>query len=111
VKTDRTIPKNPDVIICDNEKGTHMFMDINSEDRDVIKEQTEKILQYQDLTIQIQHVCNAKTKVMPVMIEATGTFSKSFRKYLNNRPEKHEIKELQKTTMLGIAHVLRKVLI
>jgi hypothetical protein len=37
VKTDRTIPKKkPDVIICDNEKGTRMLMDVNSED--VIKE-------------------------------------------------------------------------
>ena len=85
-------------------------MDVNSEDRDVIKEQAEKILQYQDLTIQIQRVCKVKTKVMPVMIEATGIFSESFRKDLNNRPGKHEIKELQTTAMLGTAHVLRKVL-
>jgi hypothetical protein len=49
-------------------------MDVNSEDRDVIKGKAEKILQYQELTIQIQRVCNVKTKVMPVMIEATGTF-------------------------------------
>ena len=56
VKTDRTIPKKkPDVIICDNEKGTRMLMDVNSED--VIKEHAQKILQYEDLTIQIQHVC------------------------------------------------------
>jgi hypothetical protein len=87
-----------------------MLMDVNSEDRDVIKEQAQKILQYKDLTIQIKRVCNVKTKVMPVMIGATGTSSKSFRKYLNNRTGKNEIKELQKTAMLGTAHVLRKVL-
>jgi TATA-binding protein-associated factor Taf7 len=28
----------------------------------------------------------------------------------NNRPGNHEIKELQKTAILGIAHILRKVL-
>jgi hypothetical protein len=77
---------------------------------DVIKEQPEKILQYKDITIQIQRVCSVKTKVMPVMTGATGTSSKSFRKYLNNRPGKHEIKELQNTAILGTAHVLRKVL-
>jgi hypothetical protein len=34
-----------------------------------------------------------KTKVIPVIIGATGTVSKSFRKYLNNIPGKHDIKE------------------
>jgi hypothetical protein len=29
---------------------------------------------------------------MPVIIEANGTISKSFRKYLSNIPEKHEMK-------------------
>jgi hypothetical protein len=47
---------------------------------------------------------------MPVLRGATGTSSKSFRKYLNNRSGKREIKELQKTAMLGTAHILRKVL-
>jgi hypothetical protein len=36
---------------------------------------------------------NVKTNVIPVTIEATGTISKSYRKYLRNMPGKHEIKE------------------
>jgi hypothetical protein len=53
---------------------------------------------------------NVKTNVIPVIIGATGTISKSFRKYLSNVPGKHEVKELQKTAILGTAHILRKVL-
>jgi hypothetical protein len=53
---------------------------------------------------------NVKTKVTPVIIGATGTISKSFRKYLSSVPGKHDIKELQKTTVLGTAHTLREVL-
>ena len=53
---------------------------------------------------------NVKTKVIPVIIEATGTVSKSFRKYMSNIPGKHEVKELQKTAILGTAHILREVL-
>jgi hypothetical protein len=53
---------------------------------------------------------NVKINVMPVIIGANGTISKSFRKYLNNLPGKHEVKELQKTAILGTAHILRKVL-
>jgi hypothetical protein len=47
---------------------------------------------------------------MPVIIWETGTISKSFRKYLNNILGNHEIKELQKTAILGTAHILQKVL-
>ena len=48
--------------------------------------------------------------ITPVIIGATVTISKSFRKYVSNIPGKHEVKELQKTAILGTAHVLRKVL-
>jgi len=72
--------------------------------------ETEKILKYKDLTIEIQRMCNVKTKMIPVTIGATGTIPESFRKYVSNIPGKHEIKELQKTAILGTAHILRKVL-
>jgi hypothetical protein len=39
---------------------------------------------------------SVKTEVIPVVIGATGTISKSFRKYLGNVPGKHDIRELQK---------------
>jgi hypothetical protein len=76
----------------------------------VIKKETEKILKYKDLTIEIQRMWNAKTKVIPATIGATGNISKSFRKYVSNIPGNHEVKELQKTAILGTAHILRKVL-
>jgi hypothetical protein len=78
--------------------------------RNVIKKETEKILKYKDLIIEIQRMWNVKTKVTPVMITATGTISKSFRKYLSSVQGEHDIKELQKTAILGTAHILRKVL-
>ena len=72
--------------------------------------EAEKILKYKDLTIEIQRTWNVKTKVIPVKIGATGTISKTFRKYVSNIPGNHEVKELQKTAILGTAHILRKVL-
>jgi hypothetical protein len=53
---------------------------------------------------------NNKTRVIPVIVRATGTVSKSFRKYVSIIPGNHEVKELQKTAILGTAHILRKVL-
>jgi hypothetical protein len=39
---------------------------------------------------------NLKTRVIPVVIGATGTISKSFRKYVSTIPANHEVKEIQK---------------
>ena len=66
-----------------------------SGDRNVIKKEAEKILKYKDLTTEIQRTWNVKPKAIPVIIGATGTVSKSFRKYVSNVPGKHEVKELQ----------------
>jgi len=69
-----------------------------------------EILKYKDLTIEIQRMWNVKTRVIPVIIGATGTIFKSFRKYVSDIPGNHDVKELQKTAILGTAHILRKVL-
>jgi len=113
MQTDRTIPNNkPDIIIRYNEKRKCMLIDFAiSGERNVTKKEAEKILKYKDLTIEIQRLWNVKTKAIRVIIGATGTISKSFRKYVSNIPGKHEVKELQKTPILGTAHILRKVLI
>jgi len=51
-----------------------------------------------------------KTKVMSIMIGETWTVSKSSTKYLSTIPGSHDIKELQKTAILGTVHIFRKVL-
>ena len=53
---------------------------------------------------------NNNNNVIPVIISATVTIPKSFRKYVCNIPGNHEVKELQETAILGTAHILRKVL-
>ena len=62
------------------------------------------------IIIEIQPMWTVKTRMIPVIIEATGTISESFRKYVSNIPGKHEVKELQKTAILGTTNILRKVL-
>ena len=72
VKTDGTIPNNKlDIIIRDNAKGTGsctvMLINIAvSGDRNVIKKEAEKSLNYVDLKIEMQRMWNVKTKVIPV---------------------------------------------
>jgi hypothetical protein len=53
-----------------------MLIDVAiSGDINVIKKETEKILKYKDVTIEIQRMWNVKTKVIPVIIGAAGTIS------------------------------------
>jgi len=53
---------------------------------------------------------NVEERVIPVITEETRTISKSFRQYLSDKLGKLEIKELQKTAILGTEHILQKVL-
>jgi len=76
----------------------------------VIKKESEKILKYKELMIEVQRMWNVKAKVIPLIIGATAAISESPRKYLSNVAGEHEIKELQKTAILGTANILREVL-
>jgi hypothetical protein len=82
-----------------------------SGDRNLIEKEAEKFLKYKDLIIEIQRMWNIKTKLLPIIMGATGTISKAFRKYASKIPGNREVKERQKTAILGTAHILREVLI
>jgi hypothetical protein len=76
-----------------------MFLDVAIPgDRNVIKNEAEKILKYKDIVTEIQHMWNVTAKVTPKIIGATGTTSKSLSQNQSNIPGKHEIKELQKNS-------------
>jgi len=47
-------------------------------DINMIKTEAEKILKYKDLIKEIQHMCNVKAKVIPVITGAPETISKSY---------------------------------
>jgi hypothetical protein len=86
-------------MIYDNEE-TCMLIDAEiSEDRKVVKKEDNYILKYRskDLTVEMQRMWNAKTEVIPVIIGATGTISKSFRKYVSTIPGNHDVRETRKS--------------
>lgn len=70
MQTDGAIPKNkPD--IHDNEKKTCMLIGAEtSGERTVVKKEAEK---NKDLTVEIQRIWNANTKVMRIIIKENGT--------------------------------------
>ena len=62
---------------------------------------------YVDLQIECQRMWNKKVEVIPIIIGATGIVEKGIQSYLQKIPGKHN---LQRSAILGIAHILRKVL-
>jgi hypothetical protein len=98
VQTDSTIPNTkPDITFRDNKNGTWMLIDVViSGDKNVIQQEPENILKYENRTSDIERMWNLNVKVIPVIIGATGTICKSVRQYLSYIPGKHEIKKLQK---------------
>jgi len=61
----------------------------------------EKI-KWEGLTVQSEFMCNIVTKVMPIITRANRIISNSFRNYRNKTTGNHEIKALQKTTILAL---------
>ena len=104
-----TIPNNkPGIIICGKGEGTCMFIDVAIwGERNVIKKGAEKILKYKYFTTEVWNMWNVETKLKPVIIQATGTISKSFWKYLSNLPGSQET---TKTAIFSTAHICQKVL-
>jgi hypothetical protein len=89
-----------------------MYVDrsCNSGDRNVIRKQADRILEYKYLTTEIQRTWKVKTKTIPVIMWPTKIISKSLRKYLSSITGRFEIRELQNTDIFGTEHIVRKVL-
>ena len=109
METHRTIPNNkPDIIIHDSKQGACALLDVAIPGhRNVIKKEAEKIFKNKDLVIRNSAHVEFVSKVISVIIRATGTISESLRQYLSNVPGKNEIKELQKNNNIG--HCTRTV--
>ena len=84
VKTVRIIPINRTSYSVIMKKGTCILINVaTSGDGNVMKKEAKKILKYKDLTTDIQDTWNVKTKLILVIIEATGTIPNSSRKYMS----------------------------
>ena len=79
-------------------------------DYNIQKKATEKMSKYVDLQIECQRSWNKKVEVIPVIIGATGIVDKNIKKYVGRIPGHLSIYKLQRSAVLGTAHILRKVL-
>ena len=112
IQTDRAITANrPDIVIKNKQenKCTLIDMAIPSDKNTSIKV-SEKLSKYKDLEIEIAHMWQMRTVVIPIVVGALGVIKKGTEKQLCEIPGNHNLQEIQKTTLLGTAHILTKVL-
>ncbi|XP_077969924.1 uncharacterized protein LOC144424459 [Styela clava] len=112
VHTDKTIGANrPDIIVKDFTKKSCLLIDVAiPSERNTSKKIFEKLSKYKDLEIEIQKMWGLKTSTIPVVVGALGLIGKEFEKYVQHIPGNINAEQLQKTVLLGTAHILRKVL-
>ena len=116
VKTDRHIPCNkpdnkPDIIIQQKDSERCLIIDVAiPSDYNIQKKATEKMSKCVDLQIECQRMWNKKVEVIPIIIGATGIVEKGIQSYLQKIPGKNNLYNLQRSAILGTAHILRKVL-
>jgi len=72
---------------------------------------TEKLSKYNDLEIEVNRMWDMKTETIPVVLGALGLIKKGLHKFTSRITVNIlSCNEIQKITVLGTAHILRKVL-
>ena len=102
----------PDIIVIDKETNSAVLIDVAIPgDVRIISREQDKILAYQDLKREIKKNWNLrKVTIVPIVIGALGAVSPNFRKHLDSVHCDTTIAGIQKTALLGSAHILRMVL-
>ena len=70
----------------------------------------EKLRKYKDLEIEFTKVWHLKITTLPVVTGALSMVAKPAPNYVSQIPRAPSLTELQKTTLMGTAHILPKVL-
>ena len=112
IHTERKITANrPNIVIKDRKTNTCKFIDMAVPlDRNTSVKVTEKLSKYKDLEIETSRMWGMRTETIPVIIGALGAIKKGLETYLGRIPGQLSISKLQKITLLGTAHILRRVL-
>ena len=108
---DRHVPCNKlDIVIQEKKSNRCQIIDVAvPSDYNIHKKATEKMSKYVIQT-ECQRLWNKKVEVIPVIIGATGIVDKNIKKYAGRIPGHHNIYNLQTSAVIGITHILRKVL-
>ena len=88
-----------------------MLIDVSiPDDKNIALKEAEKFSKYKDFEIEINRMWNVKTKIVLAVVGALGTVRKDFAKGVELIPGRPKVSEIQKISLLGTSHILRKLL-
>ena len=101
VHADKEIKSNrPDIIVKDYKVKTCLLIDmVVPDEQNTFVKMVEKLSKYKDLEIEMSRMWGLKTETVA-----------GLEKYVERIPANMNIKDLQNISLLGTAHILRKVL-
>ena len=111
IKTDREIHyRRPDIVVQRKERETLIVNIAVLGDCNVVQKEIKKREKYQDLAREIGNLWKTRTKVVPEAVGALGSVSKQMKCQLEQFGIPNRKRTLQKSAVLGSAHIFRKVL-
>ena len=112
IQTDKVIhARRPDIVIVKKKDKECMIIDVAvpADSRTWSKEE-EKIDKYTELAWELRRIWKVQTRVVPVVIGALGTITTRNKDFLAEMGIHVSFETIQKASLLGTAHILRKVL-
>ena len=110
IQTDHQLRHNkPDIIIYDKVRKSVKIIDIAiPNDANIANKISEKIQNYTDLAVELKVLWNLReVSIVPVIISATGLIHKNLKDDINEIGIILNIREMQKTALLGTARIVR----
>ena len=104
--------RRPDLILVDKKAKSCLIIDVAIPgDCRIREKEIEKIEKYHNLKRELKRVWSLKkVEVVPVVVGALGYISKGFSGWMDTLGIKLNVGMVQKSVLLGIARILRKVL-
>ena len=112
VRTDHEIEaRRPDLLIIDKiEKNCQIIDVVIPEDGRVRAKEDEKVEKYQDLAREVRKMWEVRTKVIPIVVGASGTIPLRLKENLRTIGVDTSFELIQRSVLMGSARILRKVL-
>ena len=104
--------RRPDIVLIKKKTKKMYIVDIAVPgDTRIKSREQDKVLAYQELKIHLKPLWELQSaKVIPIVIGALGSVTEHLKGYLDELECKVRVPQLQKTTLLGSARIIRQVL-
>ena len=101
----------PDIVVVEKKTKKCLIVDVACPvDTNLVRKRNEKLNNYSDLRIEVARMWDKDTYIIPIIIGALGSIPTDIHKYLKKLDIEYDLNTLQKSVLLGTAHILRKVL-